>query len=171
MAPVVANSNQSQQPQQTYGSTQPGSTDQAVQQQSRPRGQAYADDDPGAGSSQDEANARGWYSYDQYRQSNRRNAPRAQDANQPARAYPGAAQYQNQAPPSEYMDGPDGSDAQRHRGEDRPTRTYLRQQPAYADGDDDPNAPARYRRYVPTAPPYGRAVPGPAYGGGPNADQ
>jgi hypothetical protein len=66
------------------------------------------------------------------------------------------------------MDGPDQPDSQRYRADDRATRSY-RPQRAYADQDDDPNAPARYRRYVPVAPPeaqqYGRAVQGPAYWG------
>jgi penicillin-binding protein 1A len=162
MAPAVANNNSGQQPQQNYGSTQPGSNDQAMRQQSQPRGQAYADDDPGAGSSQDEANAsaRGWYSYDQY---NQRATRRGANADQPAHPYPGEAQYQDRAP---YMDGPAGADTQRHRADDRPTRTY-RQRPAYADEDDDPNAPSRYRRYVPASPPampYAQAVPGPYRG-------
>ncbi len=149
MAPVAANRNSGQQP-QNYGSTQPGSGDQAMQQQPQPpRGRAYADDQPGAGSSQDEANARGWYSYNQYMQQHGR---RSQDRDQPAYPNPSQARYQDPAPPSEYIDGPDQSGSQRYRADDRTTRSN-RPQPASADQDDDPNAPARYRRYVPVAPP------------------
>ena len=63
----------------------------------------------------------------------------------------------------------DGPDAQPYRTrQPRTTRAYP-QQPAYAD-DDDPNAPSRYRRYVPVAPQvmrygYGRADQGQPYWG------
>jgi penicillin-binding protein 1A len=167
---IVANDNPQQQ--QNYGSTQPNSDDQAMAKQPQPpRGQAYADDEPGAGSSQDQSGAdgRGWYSYNQYMQSTQGHAPRGQDVDQPSYPYPNQARYQpqDQAPPSEYMDGPDQPGSPRYRADDRAARSY-RTQPAYADQDDDPNAPARYRRYVPVAPrgmSYDRAVPGPAYWG------
>jgi penicillin-binding protein 1A len=149
---------------QNYGSTRPGAEDQAMGQQPQPpRGRAYADDDPGAGSNQDQdaADTRGWYSYNQYIQ---QHAHRGRDSDRASYAYPDQARYQdpNQAPPSEYVDGPAQSNAQPYRADDRPTRSYHRA-PAYADEDDDPNSPSRYRRYVPAAPPampYGQAVPG-----------
>jgi hypothetical protein len=160
MIPVAANPVPGQ---QNYGSTQPGPGDQAVQQRNQPRGQAYVNDQPGAGSNQDDANAnaRGWYSY------NQQYPRRGQDADQPTYPYPDQARYQGRAPPSQSMDGQDSSDSQRYRADDRATRGN-RPQRAYADQDDDPNAPARYRRYVPVAPPetpYRRSGSGPAFWG------
>ncbi|HEY1794533.1 MAG TPA: PBP1A family penicillin-binding protein [Stellaceae bacterium] len=171
VAPVVASYNPGQQPQQqNYGWKQQQQNYGSTQEQPQPPGGAYADDEPGAGASQeqDEANSRGWYSYNQYVQQHGR---RGQDSDRAAYPYPNQAgyqyQYQDQAPPSETVDGAIPTESQRERADDRSTRSYRRQ-PAYAE-DDDPNAPARYRRYVPAARqpmPYGQVVPGPFWGPG-----
>ncbi len=169
MAPAVANNNQSQQPQQNYGSTQPGSdVDQARCGRNR---RPAAEPMPTTTRARDRARtmptlAAGIVTISTGKAiSGTRREPKMA-TNPPIRIPPTRRDIgiRTRRRPRRQPSGRTSPDSQGHRADDRPTRA-SRTQRTYADQNDDPNAPARYRRYVPYMPPamcpYGRAVPGP----------